>query len=154
MSLSIDDVINAGLVTLDLEAADRWGAIDAMSALLENDGRLADRAQFVAAVRAREEKGGTGMEMGIAIPHAKSQAVTRPAVVFARSSSGVEFGAPDGTPADLLFLIAAPDDAGDLHLTLLSRLARRLVYPEFRAALREAGTPDEIIDIFRREVTM
>ena len=106
------------------------------------------------AVREREEKGTTGMEMGIAIPHAKSEAVSRPGVVFARSPSGVDFAAPDGTPADLLFLIAAPEGAADLHLTLLSRLARRLVHDSFRSALRTETTTGEAIEVFRKEVTM
>ena len=154
MSLSIDDVINERLVSLDLGASERWGAIEEMSALLERDGRLNDLDGFVRAVREREEQGSTGMEMGIAIPHAKSAAVDRPAVAFGRSATGVDFAAPDGTPADLLFLIAAPDGAGDLHLTLLSRLARRLVHDEFRSSLRGAGSPEEIIEILRREVVI
>jgi PTS system fructose-specific IIA component len=151
---ALDELTGAQLVTLDLRATDMKGAIDEMAALLEGDGRLADRAAFAAAAVAREESGPTGMEMGIAIPHARSEAVTRPSVVFARSRAGVDFNAPDDTPADLLFLIAVPDDAADLHVTLLSRLARKLVHQDFRDALRVASSPAQAIDTIRKGVTL
>lgn len=154
MSLSIDDITGEALVTLNLDSTDRWAAIDQLAGLLEADGRLTDRAAYVQAVREREEGSGTGMEMGIAIPHGKSAGVAQPSVAFGRCPSGVDFGAGDGTPADLVFLIAAPDGDSDLHVTLLSRLARKLVHDEFRDALRDAATPADVIDIIRKEVTL
>lgn len=154
MSLSIDDITGEALVTLNLDSTDRWAAIDELAGLLEADGRLTDRDAFVQAVREREEDGATGMEMGIAIPHGKSAGVAQPSVAFGRSPSGVDFGAGDGTPADLVFLIAAPDGESDLHVTLLSRLARKLVHDEFRDALRDAATPADVIHIIRKEVTL
>ncbi|HVL97678.1 MAG TPA: PTS sugar transporter subunit IIA [Egibacteraceae bacterium] len=154
MTLSIDDITSESLVTLDLDSADRWAAIDELARLLEVDGRVTDRSAFVQAVRAREETGPTGMEMGIAIPHGKSSGVARPSVAFGRSPDGVDFGSADGTPADLVFLIAAPEGESDLHITLLSRLARKLVHDEFRDALRTAATPADVIDILRKEVTL
>jgi fructose-specific phosphotransferase system IIA component len=154
MTLTIDDITGPELVTLDLTTADRWAAIDQLADLLAADGRLVDRDAFVAAVRQREETGATGMEMGIAIPHGKSAGVTRPSVAFGRAPGGVDFGAGDGTPADLVFLIAAPEGESDLHITLLSRLARKLIHDEFRDALRKAVTPADVIDIIRKEVTL
>jgi fructose PTS system EIIA component len=154
MTLSIDDITGPDLVTLDLESADRWAAIDQLADLLAAAGRLTDRDAYVTAVREREAAGATGMEMGIAIPHGKSAGVTTPSVAFGRSPNGVDFGAGDGTPADLVFLIAAPDGESDLHITLLSRLARKLVHDEFRDALRSAATPADVIDIIRKEVTL
>jgi fructose PTS system EIIA component len=154
MSLSIDDITNTDLVTLDLTTSDRWAAIDQLAGLLEADGRVNDRPSFVGTVRAREESGPTGMEMGIAIPHGKSAAVNRASVAFGRATGGVDFKAPDGTPADLVFLIAAPDGEGDLHITLLSRLARKLVHEEFRTSLRTAESPEQVISIIREEVTL
>lgn len=153
-SVSIDDLTGPRLVRLDLEAADRWAAIDELAGLLAADGRLRDPERFAAAVRAREEEGPTGMEMGVAIPHAKSEAVLRPAVAFGRSAAGIDFGAPDGTPADLLFLIAAPEGGADLHLVVLSRLARRLVHESFRTALREAATAEAAVQTIREEVEL
>jgi fructose-specific phosphotransferase system IIA component len=142
-------------VSLDLEAGDRQGAIEALAALMAREGRLSDPEAYVKAVLAREEEtGGTGMESGIAIPHAKSPGVSRPAIAFARSGHGLDFGAEDGTPADLVFLIAAPEGADELHVRMLSRLARRLVHEEFRTRLRQAATPDEVVAVIREEVEL
>jgi len=154
MNLTIDDITSEALVTLDLDSTDRWAAIDELADLLQADGRVTDKDAFVRAVRQREETGGTGMEMGIAIPHGKSAGVAKPSVAFGRSPTGVDFGAGDDTPADLVFLIAAPEGESDLHITLLSRLARKLVHDEFRDALRSAATPADVIHIIREEVTL
>lgn len=155
MSITIDDVTGPDLVSVDLAGADAAGAVEELTRLLEADGRVTDRAAFVKAVLAREEEtGGTGMESGIAIPHAKSAAVTRPSVAFGRSITGVDFGAEDGVKADLVFLIAAPEGEDDVHVTLLSRLARRLVHESFRTALREAATPEAVIATIKEEVRL
>ena len=152
MSPTIDDITNANLVALDLEVNDRWGAIDALADLLNADGRLTDRAAYVAAVRAREEEtGGTAMEMGIAIPHAKSSGVTNAGVAFLRTPEPIDFG---DEKADLIFLIAAPEGEHNIHVTVLSQLARRLVHERFRSALRAAATPEEIVDLMRQEVKL
>ena len=106
MSQTIDDITNTNLVALDLDATDRWGAIDALADLIEADGRLTDKNSYVQAVRSREEEtGGTAMEMGIAIPHAKSAGVRTPGVAFGRTREPIDFGEEK---ADLVFLIAAP----------------------------------------------
>jgi fructose PTS system EIIA component len=152
---TISDLITPALVTTDLAATDTRAAIDELARLLEADGRLTDRATYVDAVWAREqETGGTGMESGIAIPHGKSEAVTRAGLAFGRSSDGLDFGAEDGTPADLIFLIAAPSGEDDLHVRVLSRIARKLIHESFRAALREADSPQAVVDIIEREVEL
>jgi fructose-specific phosphotransferase system IIA component len=152
---SIDDLTSPDFVLLDLTAADPHGAVEEMAGLLERDGRVTDRRAYVQAVMAREEEtGGTGMESGIAIPHAKSPAVTRPAIAFARSTRGLDFGAEDGTPADLVFLIAAPEGADELHVKMLSRLARRLIHEDFRTRLRKAASPEEVVAVIREEVEL
>ena len=152
MSPTIDDITNANLVALDMDATDRWEAIDALADLLAADGRLEDQEDYVRAVRAREEDtGGTAMEMGIAIPHAKSSGVKGPGVAFGRTREPIEFG---DEKADLVFLIAAPEGEHNLHVTVLSQLARRLVHERFRTALREAETPEEVVDLMRQEVKL
>jgi fructose-specific phosphotransferase system IIA component len=152
MAITIDDVINERLVVLDLDATSRDDAIDQMAARLEADGRLSDREAYVREVRRREEEGGgTGMEMGVAIPHGKSAGVRRASVVFARSARGVDFG---DEPSRLLFLIAAPEGSEDMHVTLLAKLARRLIHEDFRARLQSAPTPADALDIIRSEVTL
>jgi fructose-specific phosphotransferase system IIA component len=154
MTLLITDVVSAEMVALELESSDRDGAIRELAALIDADGRLADLERFVDAVLDRERLGATGMEMGIAIPHGKSMVVIRPAVAIGRSSTGIDFGATDGSPATLIFMIAAPDDEADLHLRILARLARRLVYEEFRARIASASTEIEIVSILEQEVEL
>lgn len=155
MSETIEDLINPSLIAVDLSATERRAAIEELAKLLETDGRVRDVPTYVDAVWAREEEtGGTGMESGIAIPHAKSTSVLRPSVAFGRSAEGVDFGAEDGTKADLIFLIAAPEGADDLHVRVLSRLARRLVHEEFRTALRGAESPEAVFRIVKEEVQL
>jgi fructose-specific phosphotransferase system IIA component len=155
MDLRIDDVITPDLMILDLEATQRDDAIDQMTRRLEKDGRITDRAAYVQAVLERErEGGGTGMEMGVAIPHAKSAAVERASLVFARSARGVDFGGDADEPSTLLFLIAAPEGSEDLHVRLLAKLARRLIHDSFRERLHDAGTPDDVMRILQEEVSL
>lgn len=152
---TIEELINPSLVSIDLAATERREAIEELAELLQAHGRVADLRAYVDAVWAREEEtGGTGMGSGVAIPHAKSAAVSRASVAFGRSAAGVDFGAEDGSRADLIFLIAAPEGADDLHVTVLSRLARRLVHEGFRTALREAGSPQAAFDVIRKEVEL
>ena len=152
---TISDLITPALVSTDLAATTAEEAIDELARLLEADGRVTDRQAYVATVIAREgETGGTGMESGIAIPHGKTTAVATPALAFGRSTVGLDFGAEDGTPSDLIFLIAAPDGEDDLHVRVLSRIARKLIHESFRTSLREAPTPQAVVDIIEQEVEL
>jgi fructose-specific phosphotransferase system IIA component len=151
MSITIDDITSSNLVTLDLEVADQWAAIDALADLLDKDGRLSDRDAYAEAVYAREkETGGTAMEMGIAIPHAKSAGVSQAGVAFGRTSTPLDYGEEK---ADLIFLIAAPEGEHNLHVTVLQQLARRLVHESFRTSLREASTPEEVVVLMREQIS-
>jgi fructose PTS system EIIA component len=151
MSITIDDITSTNLVALDLEVTDQWAAIDALADLLDKDGRLSDRDAYAAAVYAREkETGGTAMEMGIAIPHAKSAGVSQAGVAFGRTSTPLDYG---DEKADLIFLIAAPEGEHNLHVTVLQQLARRLVHESFRTSLREASTPEEVVELMREQIS-
>jgi fructose-specific phosphotransferase system IIA component len=147
-----DVLITPELVVLDLDAADSQAAIEALADRLVAAGRVTDRQGFVEAACARErETGGTGMESGIAIPHAKHAGVRQASVAIARSPRGVDFGATDA-PADLIFLIAAPEGADDLHVTVLSKLARRLIHEDFRTTLRQAPDAEAVVTILKGEL--
>jgi PTS system fructose-specific IIC component len=112
--------------------------------LLVGAGRTTDADGLIGAAMAREAQSATGLPGGIAIPHCRSPYVDTPTIGFARLSPKVDFGAPDG-PADLVFLIAAPDSGGAEHMKLLSSLARALVRKEFVESLRSAGTAGELV---------
>ncbi|WP_167367477.1 PTS sugar transporter subunit IIA, partial [Streptomyces hygroscopicus] len=131
-----------------LAADDKDAAIREMAELLATTGRVADTAELVRAAFVREEQGTTGLGEEIAIPHAKTDAVTAPVVGFARSPEGIEWGAPDGTKARLVFMIAVPEAAaGDEHLRILARLSRTLMAAEFRERLLGAADVGAILRV-------
>ena len=90
----------------------------------------------------------TGLPGGIGIPHARSAAITEPSLVFGRAADGIDWGAKDG-PANLVFLIAAPEGGGEAHMQMLPKLARALMKKDFKAALLAAQTPGEVVN-YRR----
>ncbi|UGT57269.1 PTS fructose transporter subunit IIABC [Nocardia asteroides] len=140
-----DSIITTDLITLDADlGADKNAVITALAGNLAAAGRASDAAGVTGAALDREAQSATGLPGGIAIPHCRSAAVTSASLAFARLSPKVDFGAPDG-PADLVFLIAAPEGAGAEHMKLLSSLARALVRPAFVADLRAASTPAEVV---------
>ncbi|WP_322412023.1 fructose-specific PTS transporter subunit EIIC [Microbacterium invictum] len=152
MSSSTSHTIIPGLVSLDVGlGADKAAVIRALAERVVAQGRATDADALFSDAWAREQKDETGLPGGIAIPHAKSLAVTTPSLAFARLRPGVDFGADDG-PADLVFLIAAPADAAEDHLAVLSKLARSLMDDDFTAGLRSAGTDDDVVAIVRQAI--
>ncbi|MEH3089115.1 MAG: fructose-specific PTS transporter subunit EIIC, partial [Microbacterium arborescens] len=148
----MSDTITPELVSLDAPlGTDKKDVIRALARLVAAQGRANDADALAADAIAREEKDETGLPGGIAIPHAKSPAVTQASLAFARLSPPVEFGAPDGG-ADLVFLIAAPADAAEEHLAVLSRLARSLMQDTFTADLRAAAGADDVVRIVRAAI--
>jgi PTS system fructose-specific IIC component len=141
----MSDVIDQGLVSLDAPlGADKADVIRALAERVVAAGRATDAEALFADAWAREEKDSTGVPGGIAIPHAKSDAVTQPTLAAARLPEGVDFGSFDG-PADLIFLIAVPKEATQDHLAVLSTLARSLIRDDFVASLRSAPTPEAFV---------
>lgn len=134
--------LTARTVRTRLAAGEKDAAIRELAELAAGTGKVADMAELVRVALAREAQGTTGLGEEIAVPHAKTDAVTAPVVCFARSANGIDWGSPDGTPARLVFLIAVPEAAaGDEHLRILALLSRKLVDADFRARLQ--GAEDE-----------
>jgi fructose PTS system EIIBC or EIIC component len=140
-------IISTDMVALDVDAGgDKESVIRLLAGRLAEAGRATDREGLIAAAMAREGQSATGLPGGIAIPHCRSPHVDEATIGFARLSPAVDFGAPDG-PADLAFLIAAPESGGAEHMKLLSSLARALVRKEFVASLRDASSAEEVVDL-------
>ncbi|MFJ6146347.1 fructose-specific PTS transporter subunit EIIC [Streptomyces anulatus] len=146
----MSELITAELVDLDLSAATKDAAARSLAERMVAAHRVTDLDGFLADVAAREAQMPTGLDGGIGIPHCRSEHVNAPTLAFGRSGAGIDFGAADG-PADLIFLIAAPAGADDDHLTILSGLARRLMDPEFTAALRAGTDPRAVAALIRGE---
>ncbi|MFF4502456.1 fructose-specific PTS transporter subunit EIIC [Streptomyces sp. NPDC001401] len=147
-----DDVLSGYLtqqtVKVRLDAQEKEAAIREMAELLARSGKVADADELVRAALRREEQGTTGLGEEIAIPHAKTDAVTAPVVGFARSAEGVEWGSLDGTKARLVFVIAVPEAAaGDEHLRILALLSRKLMDAGFRERLLAAGDEQAVLGV-------
>ena len=143
--MTIPPIISPDLVLLDVDAgSDKQAVIERLAGLFAAAGRTGDARGLRRAILAREAQSATGLPGGIAIPHCRSASVRHASIGFVRLRPAVDFGAPDG-PADLVFLIAAPEGAGAEHMALLSSLARALVRPAFVASLRAATTDSEIV---------
>ncbi|WP_346845327.1 fructose-specific PTS transporter subunit EIIC [uncultured Rothia sp.] len=140
-------VITADLVSLDENLGEsRFDVISHLSQMVTDVGRANDFEQLYTDAKARESKTDTGVPGGIAIPHCRSVAVEEPTLAMARPHPPVDFGSKDG-PADLIFFIAAPDGADQTHLKILSTMARSLMKKTFTAALREAKSAQEVVEL-------
>ena len=151
--MRIVDLLKPEAIRLHQTLADKSEAIERLIDLHASVGNVRDKEVFRAEILKREELGSTAVGDGIAIPHAKSETVAAPGLAAMTVPSGVDYGAPDGKPSDILFMIAAPLD-GDLHLEVLSRLMTLLMDEGLRAKLKAAKTPEEFlaaIDDMERE---
>ncbi|GLH62841.1 PTS fructose transporter subunit IIABC [Parageobacillus sp. G301] len=143
--MKITDLLTKETIILHLKAKTKEEVIDELVAKLQEAGVLRDAQAFKEAIFAREAQSTTGVGDGIAIPHAKTAAVKRPAVAFGRSESGIDYDALDGKPSHLFFMIAAPEGANNTHLEALARLSSMLMDSSFRARIESASNEEEFI---------
>ena len=145
-------LITPELVALDTHlGSEPKDVIRRLAELVVESGRATEIEALYADALAREAKTATGIPGGLAIPHCRSSAVLEPTLALARLSTPVDFGSKDG-PADLVFLIAAPEGADQEHLKILAKLARSLMKKDFTAALRDASTAQQIVELVNNVV--
>ncbi|MFM5145043.1 fructose-specific PTS transporter subunit EIIC [Aeromonas rivipollensis] len=137
----ITTLINEQLIALDLKATRKKEVFSEMTRLLAAQGKVSDEQQFIKDLWAREELDNTGFEEGVALPHAKSAAVSTPAVAIGISRSGIDYGAEDGKPSRLFFMIASPAGGANHHIEVLAELSAKLIEEGFIDALLAAKTP-------------
>lgn len=145
--MKIRELLATTSIELGGVAASKEEVIDKMVALMAKSGKINDVEKYRAGVYAREEEGTTGIGEGIAIPHCKSDAVTKPGLAAMVIPGGVDFDALDGEKVDLIFLIAAPNTEDNVHLDVLSKLSMLLMNEEFTKGLKSAGTVEEFLDV-------
>ncbi|KHT65216.1 PTS fructose transporter subunit IIC [Photobacterium gaetbulicola] len=141
----ITNLINEQLICLDLKATTKEEVFVEMIDILHKQGRVSDKQQFLADIHAREELGNTGFEDGVALPHAKSAAVSEPAVAIGISRSGIEYGAEDGLPSKLFFMIASPDGGANHHIEVLAELSSKLIEDGFIDAFLAAKSEKDAL---------
>lgn len=143
--MKITDLFNENAIQLNGHANSKEDVIYKMIDLMMKNGNIKDKEKYKDVVMKRENEGTTGIGEGIAIPHGKSEAVTRAGISAMVVPDGVEYDSLDEQPVKLIFLIAAPNNKNNVHLDVLSRLSTLLIDAEFRAALLDAKTPKEFI---------
>ncbi|MBC7002209.1 PTS sugar transporter subunit IIA [Photobacterium sp. BZF1] len=141
----ITNLINEQLICLNLKATTKEEVFVEMIDILHAQGRVSDKQQFLADIHAREELGNTGFEEGVALPHAKSAAVCEPAVAIGISRSGIEYGAEDGLPSKLFFMIASPDGGANHHIEVLAELSSKLIEDGFIDAFLAAKSEKDAL---------
>lgn len=145
--MTIRDLLAAESINLNGTPAGKTEALNQCIDLMAKSGIIADVEKYRKGVFAREEEGTTGIGMGIAIPHCKSDAVTKAGLAAMVVKDGVDFESLDGTPAKIIFLIAAPNTEDNVHLQVLSKLSVMLMDEQFTNSLINAGSVDEFLNI-------
>ena len=145
--MRITDLLDVRSVMLGAAPSDKKQTLEQAVALMIKSGKIADEEAYKRQVFAREEESTTGIGEGIAIPHGKCDAVTKPGLAAMVIPGGVDFESLDDEPVTLLFLIAAPNTKDNVHLDVLSKLSVMLMDEEFTAALRAAKSVDEFMQI-------
>lgn len=143
----ITSLINEDLICLNLKATSKDDVFAEMIDILHTQGRIEDKTQFLQDILAREELGNTGFEDGVALPHAKSAAVIQPAVAIGISREGIEYGAEDGQPSHLFFMIASPDGGANHHIEVLAQLSSKLIEAGFIENFMKAKTPSDALNL-------
>lgn len=149
--MRITDFLNKNSVYINVEAENKDSIIDKLINLIERSGNLLDRDELKKQIQNREEQCSTGVGNGIAIPHAKTNAVKSPCVAAAVCKNGVDYEALDNLPSHLFFMIAVPECANNEHLEVLSKLSTMLMDDDFKNSLINSGSIDEFLKLIDRK---
>jgi fructose PTS system EIIBC or EIIC component len=145
--MKITDLLAKESIKLNATVKDKEEVLNTMVDLMDKSGKISDKKLYLDAVKAREEEGTTGVGNGIAIPHGRCSGVKKAGLAAMSIKGGVEYNALDSKPVDLVFLIAANEDSGNVHLEILSKLATMLMDDEFVSKLKNAMTAEAFLDI-------
>lgn len=143
----LKDILTLDCVNIDLKGTTKSEIIDEMIDILNDAGKLNDREEYKKEILKRESQGSTGMEEGIAIPHAKTNAVKTSTVAIGISKKGVDYESLDGEPSRLFFMIAASDTSADSHIEILSKLTTLLLEDEIREGILNAKSKEELLNV-------
>lgn len=147
--MALIDLITEDVVRAPLAAQSKPEVLRELLQVLVDAGKLTDQEKAYQALLERESRGSTGLEKGIAVPHAKTDAVSKLTLAIGVSPGGIDFEALDGQPSKLFFLIlAAPDQSGP-HIEALSEIARLSRSQAFLRAVMSAQSPKEVVELFQ-----
>lgn len=148
--MPVSEIINPNAVVLELEVQDKAEVLDRLAELLQKDGSISSKTDFVADVLLRENEGKTGIGGGVAIPHGKSGAVCRTCIAIARLKEPIEWESIDGLPILLVILFAVNEkDKNNYFVKLMSQVARMLARESFCEALLSVGDKRKLLELFK-----
>ena len=143
----ISELLPRSAIVLNLQSKEKFAVINELVGPLVTTGAITEESEFVSAIVRRENMESTGIGLGVAIPHARTRAVSSIVLAFGRSDSGVDFNSLDGKPSHLIFLIAAPEEQKTEYIMTLARLSKLLRKDEVRIGLNKAGSPDDVLRV-------
>jgi fructose-specific phosphotransferase system IIA component len=144
----MDNIINMNVIDLHLEGSNKDAVMEYMADLINQDGRLTDKEEYIKSVKEREATFTTGIGFGVAIPHGKSDAVKVPTVAFGKCREGMDWQSVDDKPVYMVFLIAVPKQAdSNQHLKILAALSRKLMHDGFRKEIAETEDKEKVCSI-------
>jgi fructose-specific phosphotransferase system IIA component len=149
--MKVSELLNPGVIIADLKGNKKEEVINELIDLFKNDNRVQDVEKVRSAVLDREKIMSTGVGKGFAIPHGKTNSISDIIAAFGKTRNPVDYEALDNQPVHLVFLLVGKDNLVSKHIKLLSRISRMMNKDEFRNRLLEAGSSDEILEIFRKE---
>lgn len=135
---------------MEMNAIEKLAAIKELVEFMVGKSIARDREQLYEALAKRENLESTGIGEGIAIPHARTDAVDDLVLIFARSSSGIDFSSIDGKPSHIIFLIASPENKKSEYIIALAKLSRLLRRMPVREQLKNASNPQEVLEIIKK----
>ncbi|ARJ51238.1 PTS fructose transporter subunit IIABC [Staphylococcus lutrae] len=145
--MRITTLLTKETIAMNLTATSKAAVINELAQQLNQAGKLNDLEGYIKAIQAREQQSSTGVGEGIAIPHAKVEAVNTPAIAFGKTQQGIDYESLDGAPAHLFFMIAAPATGAQTHLDALAKLSGILMHAHVRQQLLDAETPEDVLAI-------
>jgi fructose-specific phosphotransferase system IIA component len=148
--MALYELLDTNSILPNLRAESKEAAIEELVDALDRAGRVADRGAVLDAVLEREQAMSTGLEDGVAVPHAKSAAVSTLTAALGIKREGLDFESADGKPTKIVFLLIAEQNNPGPHVRALAKLARLLSDPAMRSALISARTAQEVFDIIKK----
>ncbi|MEO0142366.1 MAG: PTS sugar transporter subunit IIA [candidate division WOR-3 bacterium] len=150
MDLRISNFLRPEAIIMEMGATEKLSAIKELVEYMVTKKIAKDRDQLFEALAKRENLESTGIGEGVAIPHARTDAVDDVVLVFARSKSGIDFSALDGKPSHIIFLIASPENKKSEYIMTLAKLSRLLRHSSVREQLKNAKNPGEVLEIIKK----
>jgi fructose-specific phosphotransferase system IIA component len=149
--MALVDLISREIIKVPLTADNKPDVIRELVQVLEDAGKIKNISGVLEAIHKREEMGSTGLEKGIAVPHAKTDSISDLTISIGISPQGIDFNSIDGKPSHLFFLMLAPPNQSGPHIEALAEIAKLSRSSAFVSTLISARTPDEVVDLFREE---